>query len=675
LGWSLNLDAIDLPSYAASEAALLAELAEIESKQRVAQQTLEQQHKKTDKALKAHKSSNQALDQFDYDADQLKQQLKTLKVNKKTLWDEIQTALQQRKQQLQQDITAYETAYKAFNKQRQIRIDALNDDFAEQLQNVQANFQITAGDLQQQIQHLKDQLHTQRTQYQQQLEDIEAQYSEQCRKQGVDPERIRQAHDRAEALKGRIHAINDSQNEVFEYRAWVRRDWQRRDELEASLCQAKEFLLTAQEQLGQQQQAFKHKLKRIKDSIGQRQTQAEQLRINLLNADDLNQNTKVPPLHPGNTESPAQLDIKASLPDLIQRLKQLNEQHYALYTEVLQGMDQAIKVIQKYPNTPIYESWQNLIQLRQSQGENPVDTHFRLNQTQDLEAFLEQWIPQIQHAQLETLFSVGSGIAQYYGSLKRLNEQVTQVSSKLKTRLNTDQSIDSLSNIAISLKSRIEDEDCWTPLKTFSTEWGHYLNQHRHSASTTKTHGGAPLPPDYLMAALKDALDTLKQANISKNLDSLIEMHLTMNENQRPVVIRSDADFNNMSSNGLSYLAICVVFMAMCRYLCPDKSVQLTWPVDELASLSPTNIQKLFNMMAAENIWMFSAFPSSDPNLLRFFEHRNFIDKAKGVRLIAAEDRSMRQKLTSKMKSQNTPTSSEDFPEPPFTLLSEEYSS
>ena len=98
-----------------------------------------------------------------------------------------------------------------------------------------------------------------------------------------------------------------------------------------------------------------------------------------------------------------------------------------------------------------------------------------------------------------------------------------------------------------------------------------------------------------------------------------------MVENGNSRTISTDTDFNNSSSNGLSYLAICIVFMGITRYLCPDKRVQLVWPIDELAALSPNNIASLFAMMNEQNIVMFSAFPSEDPSLLKHFESKNLL--------------------------------------------------
>jgi len=102
----------------------------------------------------------------------------------------------------------------------------------------------------------------------------------------------------------------------------------------------------------------------------------------------------------------------------------------------------------------------------------------------------------------------------------------------------------------------------------------------------------------------------------------MIDMRLEMKENDRQVVIRTDADFLSASSTGLTYLAIMTVFMGLTRYLCPDLNTRITWPIDELATLSPNNISHLADMLEANNLTMISACPKLDRSLRKFFENK-----------------------------------------------------
>ena len=121
----------------------------------------------------------------------------------------------------------------------------------------------------------------------------------------------------------------------------------------------------------------------------------------------------------------------------------------------------------------------------------------------------------------------------------------------------------------------------------------------------------------------------------SNDINSLIRLRISLEENGRKAHVSNAREFDALSSNGLSYLAILVIFMGMARYLCPNNQIALHWPIDELAALSPENIARLFHMFEESGIYCFSAFPSTDPNLLKFFKHRKLIDRKTGIRNLA----------------------------------------
>ena len=72
--------------------------------------------------------------------------------------------------------------------------------------------------------------------------------------------------------------------------------------------------------------------------------------------------------------------------------------------------------------------------------------------------------------------------------------------------------------------------------------------------------------------------------------------------------------------------------MGMTRYLCPNDAIKLHWSIDEFANLSLPNIAKVFEMLTEKGIYCYSAFPTSDPNILQHFDHKYLINVKEGVR-------------------------------------------
>jgi hypothetical protein len=231
---------------------------------------------------------------------------------------------------------------------------------------------------------------------------------------------------------------------------------------------------------------------------------------------------------------------------------------------------------------------------------------------------LEQDIPHLRQTLIEQFSNEAGKVCDYFDGLETVMREITSVSRTLRQKINTDQQIDSLSDIQVVLKPRIEDDDSWAPLKAFVAQWRDWQASHKRE-----------IPGDTVLSAFQLVTATLSSANLGQSIESMVDMHLTMKENGREAIIRNDNDFLNASSQGLTYLAIMAVFMGLTRYLCPDRNTRITWPIDELGTLSPNNIARLADMLEHNNLTMVSACPKLDRPLRKFFENKVSIQKGR----------------------------------------------
>ena len=197
--------------------------------------------------------------------------------------------------------------------------------------------------------------------------------------------------------------------------------------------------------------------------------------------------------------------------------------------------------------------------------------------------------------------------------------------------------------------------DGWNDFEQFRRTYDKYHN-----------HQGRSLPAVELEKELENILVITKTAtNKKQELKNLIIMTLSMEENRRPIEIRNDKDFNDASSNGLSYLAVIVIFRALARYLCPDQSIRLAWPVDEIGTLDASNLSLLFDMLHESNITMIGAVPTTDPVTLRHFTYKWIIDREKGIKAFKSTTRSIDQaakmiRAFSKVENQEAVTAAQN---------------
>src|SRR5690606_15235086 len=136
-----------------------------------------------------------------------------------------------------------------------------------------------------------------------------------------------------------------------------------------------------------------------------------------------------------------------------------------------------------------------------------------------------------------------------------------------------------------------------------------------HEWELTRHHD---LPSETLRIGLSSLDKMFRSARMTTSaLGSLVELEIQFTENGRIVPIRNDNDLRNSSSTGLSSIAVVVIFGGLSRFLCPDESVTITWPIDELGELHPSNIDKLFRMMDHKNIVLLCAQPTASHEFLR----------------------------------------------------------
>lgn len=217
----------------------------------------------------------------------------------------------------------------------------------------------------------------------------------------------------------------------------------------------------------------------------------------------------------------------------------------------------------------------------------------------------------------------------------RIEQEIERLSKsrKITSAIEENMKIDALSSMGISLTSRIDSLDYWKPLQDFSNSWQEW-----------RESGGYGLPNQQFLNEMSLLIDALKSIKSGGHLRDYFDLHIQMVENGHERIIKNDHQLDNSTSDGLKYLALCVIFIAISRLLCPNKEVLLHWPIDELGILHGENVSRLFKMLNHGGIIMVGGFPSEDPVMLRHFKHRQVIDFKKGIRVIDIPKSTLRER-------------------------------
>lgn len=608
MGWSLALDGLPVPDFAASEEELQARLREVDERIEVAIKQVNQAEKSAQDRNTTYAERQRAVEHKETEKTLAQNLLTRARDHLNNARNDIVEAIAQRKQVHEQEVVQIKAKIGQFDTQTQTLIANLADDFSRRTVERKAEWAETEAELQARIENARKLADDAQAEHTTRIKTIEDAYHQRLQDNEIDPAIVRKLRDTLKAEQDRVNRIRESEPLVREYRDWFKKQWGRVKPLTERI-----------EELGGELSALKNNQaelrERHREAVKEKADQAKLLeeRARKLNA-QIEQAEHTIRQFQAMGESPAPNGFPGTLTTLTQDLQEDCSRLEKLRGEVLKAFSRAQGVLNTYSGTQIYQSWQKHLQYRRRTLSDPAmeyDDSFKLTLVQDLRLLLDTDVPHLRSAVVEQFSAHAGNLKDYFDSLETMAREVKRVSNQLRRRINTDQQIESISDIRVELQARIEDDESWQPLKAFVSQWADWHALHPRE-----------IPDDQIISAFQRVTDTLKSASVGQNIESMIDMKLIMKENDREVPIRNDNDFLNASSEGLTYLAIMAVFMGMTRYLCPDLNTRITWPVDEIGKLDPNNISRLASMLEHNNLTMISACPELNRPLRKFFENK-----------------------------------------------------
>ncbi|WP_150299713.1 ATP-binding protein [Pseudomonas profundi] len=631
-GVCLDLDAIALPAAAESEAALQQQLSRAEqAMQRVelelgrceekwqgAQQDQARAKEAFVRARQAHDKAGERYAQAEQSAELIQREVKdSIEARTVHAAEHVRHLTLQTKDRISQEQQRRNQLKAQFTERR----DALKRSHDEQLDAAKAALAA--------VQEAVDQ---RRSAAAQDLAAIEQARDERLRGAGVDVASIRETEQRVKSLSDRIGQTQSMDEPVREYRYWLKHHWAGLGALKESLYQAQNALTEGERQAKDCKASYNTRINALKDQAKQLGAGLKRLEEQLRDweqlarsaselSDSIPVSTEEIAAHqPGAAEHTGSLESAALVTDELRRLIKATAE---TKDTVIKAFTRCVAALNQHPDSQVYQKWQHLHNARLHTSLHTEGSEaFRIESMADLRRIVEHDLPEIRKALIENVKSAGGAMARYYEELKDIDLRVSQVSRTLETRINTEHDFEAISDIRIRLLSRITQFDFWPQLKQFARDW--------HEWELTRHHD---LPSETLRIGLSSLDKMFRSARMTtSDLGSLVELEIQFTENGRIVPIRNDNDLRNSSSTGLSSIAVVVIFGGLSRFLCPDESVTITWPIDELGELHPSNIDKLFRMMDRKNIVLLCAQPTASHEFLRRYKHRLLLSKDHGVR-------------------------------------------
>ena len=628
-GWNLDLSHLPQSDVALSIDKLQAKLAQQEHVIDLAEKKVSEATSQAKKNVTNLQVAKQKLDACRRELNKIKNERISMKESLKALRDKINDDLAVRREEAKKRLSELEEFLEQQNKRHQDNLKERESGFNALKQEKIATWSIDKSRLQQGIESLQSSLDEEIKHHQLQLSQIENNFDAILVEKGIEINLKKQLAEDIALLEEKIKMLEESRDVIHEYRNFIKYDWPQKNVLEKELATAEQSRLKFEKEKEEAKQKFNKEQKEIraaKKAIERQLTENNQLLSELKNGISRALISEVEEI------------IELPVTTLIQRTSELIEVNAKLVKKVNDGILTVQNEISRRGDSQIANSWRQLSdEVANRYGLESDDNELMLKLPLALEKLIDTDIPLLEQALLETMRVIGNQLSQFYQGLRDINQRIKLQASRISRSIESYCEIDALANIQIDMKSKIEELDYWEQLNAFEKMWESW----QHQVNST-------FPSEQLISQLAEILASLATARVTQAIASLFELHIKMEENGRAVVIRNDNDLTNASSTGLSYLALCAIFMGITRLLCSDKNVIVHWPIDELGIIAPENISHLFAMLHSAGIVMLGGFPNTDPDLLKHFKHKHLIDRLAGIKVMAVEESQLLQAIKAK---------------------------
>ncbi|MDT8878358.1 ATP-binding protein [Halomonas saccharevitans] len=431
-------------------------------------------------------------------------------------------------------------------------------------------------------------------------------------------------------LTDEIEAAEAMRDEVFAYQQWQNLMVEEKPRKERSFHDAKRAQDKAELELSDAQQAYNSKRERL-------EAERQQVAANINGASQTCESWQrlcdnatgllesIPVIEIPDRQALAPNSEALGDEQLATEMRRLIEFTTRQKQDVIKASRESSSLIAQHPETQIHDTWDRMSEARRLQSGLPEATEaLYIVLMQDLQALVDEALPQVESALNETIHSIGGQLAYYHENLKNLDTMTSRVSRELEAQLNTQHEFSEISDVKVVVRSNIHEYDFWKNLSAFAQVWKAWGQQNF-----------AGLPSTALLSSMSHVDKDLKAAKMATfDLKNLVSIEIQFREQGRLVPIRRDEDMKKASSEGLSNIAILILFSGLTRYLCRDPQVNITWPIDELGKLDPKNVAKIFRMMADYNITLLCAQPKLHSDVQRHFTQKVSLSKDGGVRIM-----------------------------------------
>lgn len=610
-GVHLDLKAIDVPEYAASEQELRIRLSKAEE----AHTSAQEMQAEAESQLVA---INGELDNLSRELTFARTAYKNSRDDLRRLFDEkrseqekINKALSERKAHAGQRLTQLDGELKQLKHQHELWLEDQKEQALEARMEKNAYWQEVIGALDNQLGQIKATIEGRRESAKIEQKACETWYKNELKSRGVDEDNILKLKQQIRDLETKISRAEQRRSDVLRFDDWYQHTWlARKPKLQTQLSDVKRAVSEIDQQLKAKTQDVKTRRQQLETERKASDAAQVEASENLTKLRAVMRKLAELKLPTNNEEA------QGSLGERLRQGEDLLLKRDYLMGSVKQYVEHFDSVIASKSGSGLAETWERAREESSFINDKGIRLLDYRKLVPQLEQLLNVIVPQSITALREQGRIFGVDLTAFYDVLADIDRRIASQSARITREVGEELFLDGVSESAVRIRSRISELEFWPELEQFVKAFKHW-----------KADGFNGLPDEDYTNSMRRALDIIGRAALTGGISKLLEIELRLKEGNSDLIIRTDRQLNESSSHGMAYLILCKFLLAFTRLLRGRADVTIHWPIDELGTLHHTNVKKIFDACENNNICVLGAFPNPESEVLNLFANRYIINK------------------------------------------------
>ena len=429
-------------------------------------------------------------------------------------------------------------------------------------------------------------------------------------KQNIDPKLIDKIHEECESYEKELKEINSKTALVSEYELWLSGNGNRISdernlltELERKLQGETEILNSKTKQNESTVKDFEKSIRELSDEIKSRENLQKNIRNCVTDLDSEHIVGKPTQIRPALTINSVLSETASGISEYRKAMRGLNDELGLLDSKM-----------SSHRATSIYGMWNEARDL------NKINYTFTGNETQSQQELILKTIaaqtlytgilPEQKKMLLLQEKNFSHMISQYYHYLKEFDNRIQGFSRRISDVVTQNLQFEAFESFNIELETCIKQIASWDLIESIADS---YENRYRLS-------GDYDLPDDAFINNLDNLAGKFVNGQLKNEVSELFNIVFKVTENGKEKTAKTAKNLKDLSSNGLTFLLICALYISLIHLSREGQDVNIHWPVDEMSKLSNKNIHILLQVMNRNRIAMVSAAPDLSTSIASEFK-------------------------------------------------------